>query len=78
MDSVLSTISGTPASWATPETPSMSRTSWRGLDTTSPKKSLVFGRTASFHCWRLSGSSTNVTEMPNFFRVWASRLYVPP
>ena len=41
--SVLSTISGTPFSWAMLLTPSMSSTSWRGLETTSPKNALVFG-----------------------------------
>ena len=44
---VLSTISGTPASWATSATPSMSRTSIFGLEIVSAKNSLVLGRTAA-------------------------------
>ena len=53
-----------PASWATLDTPSMSKTSFFGFDSTSPKNSFVFGRTAVRHCSRSSGSSTNVTSMP--------------
>ena len=41
---VLSTISGTPASWATAATPSMSRMSLLGLPIVSPKNAFVFGR----------------------------------
>ena len=39
---VLSTISGTPASWATAATPSMSRMSFFGLAMVSPKKALAW------------------------------------
>ena len=63
---VLSTISGMPLSWATLLTPSMSNTSFRGLASTSPKKTLVFGRIAARHCSRSCGSSTKLTSMPIF------------
>ena len=63
---VLSTMSGTPASCATAATPSMSRTSCLGLEMVSAKKSLVLGRTAARQDSRSSGSSTNVVSMPSF------------
>jgi hypothetical protein len=61
---VLSTMSGTPLSCATPETPSRSSTSFFGLASVSPKNAFVFGRTAARHWSRSSGSSTNETSMP--------------
>ena len=75
---VLSTISGTPASWAIAATPSMSRISDFGLAIVSPKNSLVFGWTAARHESSEVGSSTNVVEIPNFGSVYFSRLNVPP
>ena len=62
---VLSTISGTPASWATAATPGMSRMSICGLEMVSAKNALVFGRTAARHESRSSGSSTKLTSMPS-------------
>jgi hypothetical protein len=48
MATVLSMMSGTPASWATAATPSMSRTSLRRVaDATRRRTALVFGRTAA-------------------------------
>ena len=75
---VLSTMSGTPASWAIAATPSMSRISDLGLAIVSPKNSLVFGRTAARHESSDVGSSTNVDRIPNFGSVYFSRLNVPP
>ena len=75
---VLSTISGTPASWAIPATVSTSRTSLRGLGIISPKNATVVGRTASRHCWGSSGSATNVVSTPSRGSVCLSRLYEPP
>ena len=66
---VLSMISGMPLSWATLETPSMSKTSFFGLASVSPKNALVFGRIAARHCSRSSGSSTNDTSMPSLGNV---------
>jgi hypothetical protein len=63
---VLSRISGTPASWATPDTPSMSNTSFFGFGIVSPKNTLVFSLTAERHSPRSSGSLMNVTSMPSF------------
>ena len=48
----------------TPLTPSMSRTSLRGLARVSPKNAPVVGRLASRHWSRSWGSSTKVTSMP--------------
>ena len=62
---VLSTISGTPYSCATPATSSMSRMSDFGFGMVSAKNSLVFGRTASFHACASCGSVTNVVSMPS-------------
>ena len=75
---VLSTISGTPASWATAATPSMSSTSDFGLEMVSPKNSLVLGCTAARHESRSLGSSTKPTSIPNLGSVCLSRLNVPP
>ena len=75
---VLSTTRGTPASWATAATPSMSSTSDLGLEMVSPKNSLVLGWTAALHEARSLGSSTKVTAIPNFGSVCFSRLKVPP
>ena len=66
---VLSTINGTPLSWATFATAAISRTSFLGLAIVSPKSALVFGRTAACHDAGSDGSSTKVTSMPNFFKV---------
>ncbi len=62
---VLSTNSGTPASWATSAIPAMSRTFWSGLEIVSPKKSLVSGRTAARHSSRSAWSLTKVVVMPS-------------
>ena len=66
---VLSTTSGTPASWATPATPSMSRMSFFGFEIVSAKNAFVFGLTAARQLSRSSGSSTNETSMPSFLKV---------
>ena len=50
-------------------TPSKSNTSPFGLPIVSPKNALVFGRIAARHASRSSGSSMNVTSMPNFGNV---------
>ena len=71
-------MSGTPASWATAATASMSRISTLGFEIVSPKKSLVLGRTAARHDSGSVVSSTKVTSMPNFGSVYLSRLNVPP
>ena len=63
---VLSMTSGTPASWATAATASMSRMSFFGLEIVSPKNSLVFGCTAARQDSTSSGSSTKLTSMPSF------------
>nr|CRL80654.1 hypothetical protein CPGR_03861 [Mycolicibacter nonchromogenicus] len=65
MATVLSTISGTPCSWATADTPGMSSTSIFGLEMVSPKNALVFGRTAARQESRSSGSSTKVVSIPS-------------
>ena len=75
---MLSTTSGTPASCAMPEIPSMSSTTSFGLPMVSPKKALVFGLTAAFHSCRSLGSSTRVTSMPYLGSVCWKRLTVPP
>ena len=49
---VLSTMSGSPLSCATPETPATSRTWPRGFEMVSAKKARVLGRTAARHCQR--------------------------
>ena len=69
---VLSTMSGTPASCATPATPAKSRTSPRGFGIDSPKNARVSGRTAAAHSARSVGSCTNVTAMPRSRRVDAN------
>ena len=66
---VLSTISGTPTSWAAVATFSMSRMSCLGLEIVSAKKALVLGRTAARHDSMSSGSSTKETSMPSFGNV---------
>ena len=71
---VLSTMSGKPASWATPATFSMSRMLTFGLPTVSPKRSFVFGRIAARHASASSWSSTKVTSMPSFASVYVKRL----
>ena len=75
---VLSTTSGTPTSCATPATPSMSSSSALGLAIVSPKNALVFGLTAARHASRFVWSSTKVTSMPSFLKVYLRRLTVPP
>ena len=62
---VLSMISGTPTSWATPATPSMSKTSFFGFGIVSPKKATVLSRVAARHWSWSSGSSTNDTSTPS-------------
>lgn len=62
---VLSAISGTPASWATSATARMSSTLPRGLPSVSANNALVSGRTAARQASMSSGSSTKVTSMPN-------------
>ena len=66
---VLSTISGTPASRATSATARTSSTLPRGLPSVSANSSLVFGRILERHSSRLSGSSTKLTSMPSFGNV---------
>jgi hypothetical protein len=66
---VLSTMSGIPFSCATALTPSMSKMSFFGLASTSPKNAFVLGRIAARHWSRSSGSSTNVHSMPIFGNV---------
>ena len=61
---VLSMINGTPTSWATSDTPPMSRKSFLGLPIDSPKNALVLGRAAALHASRSSASSTKVNSMP--------------
>jgi hypothetical protein len=75
---VLSTTSGTPTSWATPATPSMSSTSALGLAMVSAKNALVFGCTAARQASRSAWSSTKVTWMPSLGKVYFRRLTVPP
>jgi len=76
--SVLSMISGTPTSWATPATPEMSSTSFLGLPIDSPKNALVFGLAAERQASRSSASSTKVKSMPSLRSEWWNRLNVPP
>ena len=63
---VLSTISGTPASCATSATFRTSSTLPRGLPSVSANSSLVFGRIAARHSSASSGSSTKLTSIPSF------------
>ncbi len=62
---VLSTISGTPCSWAMPATVAMSRTLPPGLPMVSAKSALVFGRSAARHAAG-SSPSTNVASIREF------------
>jgi hypothetical protein len=66
---VLSTISGTPASCAASATERMSSTLPRGLPSVSAKNAFVFGRTAERHSSTSSGFSMNETSMPIFGNV---------
>ncbi|CAB4786957.1 unannotated protein [freshwater metagenome] len=63
---MLSTISGTPASWAIFATAAISNMSFLGLAIVSPNSALVFGRIAFFQLSGSSGFSTKVTSTPNF------------
>ncbi len=71
---VLSTMRGTPASWATSATERMSRTLILGLPIVSAKNSFVFGRTAARHSSGSSWFSTKVVSMPSLARVYLKRL----
>ena len=63
---VLSTIKGTPTSWAISATVLISKISFFGFAIVSPKKAFVFGLTASRQDCGSAGSLTKVTSIPNF------------
>ncbi len=75
--SVLSTISGTPASCATFAIASTSSTSTFGLPSDSANTAFVFGRIAAATACG-SEASTSDTAIPNRGSVWTNALYVPP
>lgn len=73
---VLSTMSGTPKSWAALANLAMSRTTPLGLATVSPKTHFVFGRNALAISSGVASGSTNVVSIPSFFSETAKRLKV--
>ena len=75
---VLSTMSGTPWSWAAFAKRSISRTVSAGFATVSPNTAFVFGRKALSSSSSLHVGETKVNSMPIRFIVCANRLYVPP
>ena len=74
---VASTISGSPAAWATSARPAMSATALEGLEITSANTSLVAGVMAAA---KAAGSrpGTNVVSTPNRRSVTSSWVIVPP
>jgi hypothetical protein len=71
---VLSTMRGTPLSWATDDTDSMSRMLIFGFPIVSAKNNLVLGRTAAAHSAGSSWFSTKVVSMPSLASVYLNRL----
>ena len=77
VEKVASTIRGSPRSWATAATASMSRTSMPGLPSVSAKTSRVSAPMAAAKSSGRRGS-TKVVEMPKRRNVRLSMLWVPP
>jgi len=77
LGTVLSIISGTPWACATSATAAMSSTSRLGLPRLSANTARVFGRIAASKA-DASVASTKVVSMPNFFRLTASIVTLPP
>ena len=75
---VLSTMRGTPWSWATSAKSSMSSTASAGLAIVSPKRALVLGLNAASSSARAAFGETNENSMPMRFMVTANRLNDPP
>ena len=71
---VLSTISGTPALWATRANFSISKISKLGLEMVSPKIALVLGRMAAASSSSVALGDTKVKSMPSLRRVTLNRL----
>ncbi len=77
LGTVLSTTSGSPWACATSAMAVMSSTTMLGLPRVSANSARVLGRIAAA---KASGSvaSTNVVSMPNFLRLTASMVTLPP
>ena len=75
---MLSTINGTLLLWAKVANFSRSRTSRDGFARVSPKTAFVLGLNAFCNSSISAVWSTKVTSMPNFLRVTANKLKVPP
>ena len=75
---VLSTIRGTPCSCAAFANFSISSTVSAGFAIDSPNTTRVFSLNAALSSSSVQSGSTNVTSIPIFFIVTASRLNVPP
>ena len=75
---VLSTIRGTPWSWAALANFSMSSTVRAGFAMVSPKTARVLGRKAASNSSAVQSGETKVASMPILRMVTSMRLKVPP